>query len=216
MKNVLTLFAVMMCVVSLTAQSLPESILKNLTSKGRVTINKSEVLSSFEDNKPFIMREYYDVGEVTIGVTMGKAKVYCQAVVVSSVKTGEKAGFCRISANPKLGLASIGSKDRFSAIFFTYRELNDCLDFFTYVRDSLITTRPETLVECRYRTDGMQTITLVYEPSTEKWKISIGGHGCQATDEVIGYFINGISKAQSVLKEKLPDGPHDKISIDVK
>ena len=204
MKNVLTLFVVVMSVVSLAAQSLPENIFKNLSSKGRVSIAKSEVLSSFEENKPFIMREYYDVGDVTIGVPIGKAKVYCQAVVVTSVKTGEKAGFCRISANPKLGLASITGKDRFATIFFTYRELNDCLEFFTYVKDSLIPTRPETLVECRYRTDGMQTITLVYEPSSEKWKISIGGHGCQATDEVIGYFIDGITKAQSVLAEKLP------------
>lgn len=205
MKNVLTLFVLVMSVVSLAAQSLPENIFKNLSSKGRVSIAKSEVLSSFEENKPFIMREYYDVGDVTIGVPIGKAKVYCQAVVVTSVKTGEKAGFCRISANPKLGLASITGKDRFATIFFTYRELNDCLEFFTYVKDSLIHTRPETLVECRYRTDGMQTITLVYEPSSEKWKISIGGHGCQATDEVIGYFIDGITKAQSVLAEKLPD-----------
>lgn len=209
MKNVLTLFVVVMSVVSLAAQSLPENIFKNLSSKGRVSIAKSEVLSSFEENKPFIMREYYDVGEVTIGVPIGKAKVYCQAVVVTSVKTGEKAGFCRISANPKLGLASITGKDRFATIFFTYRELNDCLEFFTYVKDSLIPTRPETLVECRYRTDGMQTITLVYEPSSEKWKISIGGHGCQATDEVIGYFIDGITKVQSVLAEKLPDNTNE-------
>ncbi|MBQ1276645.1 MAG: hypothetical protein IIY15_05535 [Flavobacteriales bacterium] len=209
MKNVLTLFVVVMSVVSLAAQSLPENIFKNLSSKGRVSIAKSEVLSSFEENKPFIMREYYDVGDVTIGVPIGKAKVYCQAVVVTSVKTGEKAGFCRISANPKLGLASITGKDRFATIFFTYRELNDCLEFFTYVKDSLIPTRPETLVECRYRTDGMQTITLVYEPSSEKWKISIGGHGCQATDEVIGYFIDGITKAQSVLAEKLPDSTNE-------
>lgn len=209
MKNVLTLFVVVMSVVSLAAQSLPENIFKNLSSKGRVSIAKSEALSSFEENKPFIMREYYDVGEVTIGVPIGKAKVYCQAVVVTSVKTGEKAGFCRISANPKLGLASITGKDRFATIFFTYRELNDCLEFFTYVKDSLIPTRPETLVECRYRTDGMQTITLVYEPSSEKWKISIGGHGCQATDEVIGYFIDGITKAQSVLAEKLPDSTNE-------
>lgn len=209
MKNVLTLFVVVMSVVSLAAQSLPENIFKNLSSKGRVSIAKSEALSSFEENKPFIMREYYDVGEVTIGVPIGKAKVYCQAVVVTSVKTGEKAGFCRISANPKLGLASITGKDRFATIFFTYRELNDCLEFFTYVKDSLIPTRPETLVECRYRTDGMQTITLVYEPSSEKWKISIGGHGCQATDEVIGYFIDGITKAQSVLAEKLPDNTNE-------
>ena len=120
MKNVLTLFVVVMSVVSLAAQSLPENIFKNLSSKGRVSIAKSEVLSSFEENKPFIMREYYDVGEVTIGVPIGKAKVYCQAVVVTSVKTGEKAGFCRISANPKLGLASITGKDRFATIFFTY------------------------------------------------------------------------------------------------
>ena len=209
MKNVLTLFVIVMSVVSLAAQSLPENIFKNLSSKGRVSIAKSEALSSFEENKPFIMREYYDVGEVTIGVPIGKAKVYCQAVVVTSVKTGEKAGFCRISANPKLGLASITGKDRFSTIFFTYRELNDCLEFFTYVKDSLIPTRPETLVECRYRTDGMQTITLVYEPSSEKWKISIGGHGCQATDEVIGYFIDGITKVQSVLAEKLPDNTNE-------
>jgi hypothetical protein len=131
MKNVLTLFVVVMSVVSLAAQSLPENIFKNLSSKGRVSIAKSEALSSFEENKPFIMREYYDVGEVTIGVPIGKAKVYCQAVVVTSVKTGEKAGFCRISANPKLGLASITGKDRFATIFFTYRELNDCLEFFT-------------------------------------------------------------------------------------
>ena len=209
MKNVLTLFVVVMSVVSLAAQSLPENIFKNLSSKGRVSIAKSEALSSFEENKPFIMREYYDVGDVTIGVPIGKAKVYCQAVVVTSVKTGEKAGFCRISANPKLGLASITGKDRFATIFFTYRELNDCLEFFTYVKDSLIPTRPETLVECRYRSDGMQTITLVYEPSSEKWKISIGGHGCQATDEVIGYFIDGITKAQSVLAEKLPDSTNE-------
>ena len=210
MKNILTLFVVIMCTVSLAAQSLPESILKNLSSIGRVSIVNSEVLSAFEDNKPFIMREYYDVGDATIGLSMGKAKVYCQAVVVTSVKTGEKAGFCRISANPKLGLASIGGKDRFATIFFTYRELNDCVEFFTYVKDSLITTCPETLVECRYRTDGMQTVTLVYEPSNEKWKISIGGHGCQATDEVIEYLINGISKAQSILAEKLPEISHYK------